>query len=194
MKLTSAALVTFALVLAQSRYSSGQDGVYTLSIVKTGDSYTLEGNKTVGQPYQPGFGGNISWAFTNTTGAPATIKFGSFVCTSGTPDTSKCPLHFIKSSSGACGADTLAIANGATVDVIAEIGTQACVYDNVTDPMVDKYDFVMTVTPEGSAERPIDPQLQIDRGGGLAASLGHWLVVLIAAVLPLIGIRALVAQ
>jgi hypothetical protein len=171
------------------------DGVYNLTIVKKGEnSYSLEGNKTPGQPYRPSFGGQIEWNFTNETGAPAKIALSGFRCVNGNPVPGSCPLNFRPDiSQPGCVADTgfFEHANPTPKPISAYVGDSACDFSGRPFPGFELYDFEIRLTPQGAVERPIDPQIQIDRGGGLLPWLRRLIAILALLGAGVILLRAL---
>ncbi len=167
MKLTVAALMPLALLIAQSSCPSNNPiEPYELRVVKTqGGQYDVEG-KSPGTPFEVKFAGHISWNIKNETGAGIRIRLAlaSYRClSSGGSETGVCPLRITTGGTGERCEAAVTIADNAPglIEGIAE--EQACAYAD--DPGRDLIDFAMLLTPEGQVERPVDPQLQIDRGG-----------------------------
>jgi hypothetical protein len=155
----AAALVLVVSVCLVQPGSAQQSGVYELVIVKSGDTYALDG-KPDPLPYElDDFTRHIVWRFTNKSGVPLAISLESFACDH--VPVSECPLDLTPGGTIECSSGALKLDVGQIGEILgAENGDASCSTGFFSSTHL--WEYAIQIVAEGRIHRP-DPQLQMDR-------------------------------
>ena len=147
-------------------------GCYSVRVTwdQTKNNFVLEG-KPDPVPYELDFTGHIDWRFTNGTDDGALkVSVENFECNN--VPTKDCPLHFEKNSPGTCDSMALPLGKTGTLTIQAsdDVGypptpKKTCPQGGGGSPWY--WSHYIVVTKADGTRFITDPELEIDRGGGL---------------------------